>query len=89
MILEKLHERGIVTFITADHGNAEALLDNSGKPATAHSTNPVPFIIDGWDGLGRHLRQGGILADIAPTMLQVMGIEQPEVMTGESLLQKS
>jgi len=89
MILEKLHEKEIVTFITADHGNAEALLDDSGKPATAHSTNPVPFIIDGWDGFGLRLRQGGILADIAPTMLQVMGIEPPEVMTGESLLQKS
>ena len=89
LILEKLYEKGIVTFITADHGNAEALLDDFGKPATAHSTNPVPFIIDGWDGFGLHLRQGGILADIAPTMLQVMGIEAPEVMTGESLLQKS
>jgi 2,3-bisphosphoglycerate-independent phosphoglycerate mutase len=89
VILEKLHAKGIVTLITADHGNAEVLLDKFGKPATAHSTNPVPFIIDGWDVSGLHLRSGGILADIAPTLLQIMGIEPPEVMTGESLLQKN
>ena len=88
IILEKLHEKGIVALVTADHGNAEALIDESGKPATAHSTNPVPFFITGWDSPGLHLRQGGILADIAPTLLQVMGIAQPEAMSGLSLLQE-
>jgi 2,3-bisphosphoglycerate-independent phosphoglycerate mutase len=89
MILEKLQEKGIVTLITADHGNAEALLDDSGKPATAHSTNPVPFIVVGCDCSGLSLRPGGILADIAPTLLQVMKIDQPHAMTGTSLLQEN
>ena len=88
MILGKLHEEGIVTLITADHGNAEALLDNSGKPATAHSTNPVPFIVTGCDCFGLSLRSGGILADIAPTLLQIMRIKPPEAMSGKSLLQE-
>jgi len=87
MILEKLHEKGIVTLITADHGNAEALLDKSGKPATSHSTNPVPFIVAGYDSTSLCLPSGGILADIAPTLLQIMRIKQPEAMSGRSLLQ--
>ncbi len=89
MILEKLYEKGVVTLITADHGNAEALLDESGKTATAHSTNPVPFIVTGYDCSDLSLRPGGILADIAPTLLQIMGIDQPEAMSGTSLLQNN
>ncbi len=89
MILEKLLEKGIVALITADHGNAEALIDEFGKPATAHSTNPVPFIVAGYDCPAPGLRRGGILADIAPTLLQIMRIEQPEAMSGTSLLQES
>ncbi len=89
MILEKLHEKEIVTLITADHGNAEVLLDESGKPATAHSTNPVPLIVVGYDSSGLRLRPGGILADIAPTLLQIMRLKQPEAMSGKSLLQKN
>ncbi len=89
MILEKLDEKGIAALVTADHGNAETLIDECGKPATAHTTNPVPFIVVGYDGPVSGLRRGGILADIAPTLLQIMGIEQPEEMSGTSLLQEN
>ena len=71
-------------FICADHGNAEQLIDEeTGEPFTAHTTNPVPFIVVGLDC---ELREGGVLADIAPTMLKVMGLEQPEEMTGKSII---
>ena len=75
-------------FICADHGNAEKMVDyETGKPHTAHTTNPVPFILvngeENWK-----LREGGCLADIAPTILEIMGLEQPAEMTGESLLIK-
>jgi len=90
VVLKKFSEKGIVALITADHGNAEALLDESGKPATAHTTNPVPLILYGADDCKKiKLRSGGILADIAPTLLQLMGIKVPEAMTGTSLLQES
>ncbi len=72
--------------ITADHGNAERMLDENGKPFTAHTTNLVPFILCGAGDVS--LRQtGGKLCDIAPTMLQLLGLPQPADMTGESLLQ--
>ncbi len=86
MILEKLREKGIVAMITADHGNAEFLLDAVGQPVTAHSTNPVPLVLFGRDTSGYRLRKGGILADIAPTLLELMGLEKPAAMTGTSLL---
>jgi 2,3-bisphosphoglycerate-independent phosphoglycerate mutase len=73
-------------FICADHGNSEQLVDyETGEPFTAHTTNPVPFIlVNAKDNV--KLREGGKLADIAPTLLELMGIEKPEEMTGESLL---
>jgi len=75
-----------VMFLCADHGNAEQLIDyETGAPFTAHTTNPVPFILIN-DSQGRHLREGGCLADIAPTLIELMGMEQPEEMTGRSLL---
>lgn len=75
-----------VMFICADHGNAEQLVDyESGAPFTAHTTNPVPFILVN-DKQGRGLREGGCLADIAPTLIELMGLTQPEEMTGKSLL---
>ena len=71
-------------FICADHGNAEQLVDyETGEPFTAHTTNPVPFCVVGYDC---QLREGGRLADIAPTMLQIMGLEQPAEMDGISLI---
>ena len=75
-------------FICADHGNAEQLLDYStGEPFTAHTTNPVPFILVNADPVYK-LREGGCLADIAPTLIELMGMEQPKEMTGTSLLVK-
>ena len=73
-------------FICADHGNAEQLIDyETGEPCTAHTTNPVPFILVNADPTYT-LREGGCLADIIPTLIQLMGMEQPADMTGESLL---
>lgn len=75
-------------FICADHGNAEQLIDyETGAPFTAHTTNPVPFIIVNADPSYK-LREGGCLADIAPTLIEMMGLEQPEEMTGKSLIVK-
>ena len=72
-------------FICADHGNAEQLIDEeTGAPFTAHTTNQVPFILVNTEGYG--LREGGCLADIAPTLIELMGMQQPEEMTGKSLL---
>lgn len=73
-------------FICADHGNAEQLVDyETGDPFTAHTTNPVPFILVNADP-AYTLREGGRLADIIPTLIELMGLEQPKEMTGESLL---
>mgnify|MGYP000650616155 CR=1 FL=1 len=75
-------------FICADHGNAEQLIDETtGEPFTAHTTNPVPFILVNADPAYK-LREGGCLADIAPTLIELMGMEQPKEMTGKSLLVK-
>lgn len=75
-------------FICADHGNCEQLVDyETGAPFTAHTTNPVPFILVNYDD-EYTLREGGSLADIAPTLLEMMGMEQPAEMTGKSLLIK-
>ena len=74
-------------FICADHGNAEQLIDEeTGEPFTAHTTNQVPFILVNTEGY--ELREGGCLADIAPTLIELMGMEQPAEMTGKSLLIK-
>ena len=74
-------------FVTADHGNADQMVDpETNEPFTAHTTNPVPFIAVGADMVGRKLREGGRLADIAPTMLSSMGLEIPAEMTGTSLI---
>lgn len=86
--VEALKEAGGVMFICADHGNAEQLIDyNTGEPFTAHTTNPVPFILVNADPSYK-LREGGCLADIAPTLIELMGMEQPKEMTGKSLLIK-
>lgn len=75
-------------FICADHGNAEQLIDpETGAPFTAHTTNPVPFLLVNADPAYK-LREGGCLADIAPTLIELMGMEQPKEMTGKSLLVK-
>jgi len=84
-IVTEIFRRDGVVMVTADHGNAEKMVDASGNPHTAHTLHRVPFIfVDGRRGSGS-LRPG-ILADIAPTILDVLGLEQPEEMTGRSLL---
>ena len=86
--VEAVKEVDGVMFICADHGNAEQLVDyETGEPFTAHTTNPVPFILVNGDPAYR-LREGGCLADIAPTLIELMGLEQPKEMTGKSLLIK-
>ena len=77
------------TLITADHGNAELMVDpKTGEPHTAHTTNPVPFLLIDEDSLGIKLREGGALEDVAPTMLGILGIEKPAEMTGRDLREK-
>ncbi len=78
-------KKGGAALITADHGNAEKMCEPDGSPFTAHTTNPVPLILAGYDC---KLREGGRLADLAPTMLQILGLPKPEEMDGESLIQK-
>jgi 2,3-bisphosphoglycerate-independent phosphoglycerate mutase len=73
-----------ICLITADHGNAEHMLEDDGSPNTAHSTNPVPLVVT---MPGVKLRGGGILGDVAPTVLELLGIEQPRAMTGRSLIE--
>ena len=86
--VDAIKEVNGVMFICADHGNAEQLVDYStGEPWTAHTTNPVPFILVNADPSYK-LREGGCLADIAPTLIELMGMEQPKEMTGKSLLVK-
>ena len=82
-VVEATLKMGGIAMITADHGNAEQMLQSDGvSPMTAHTTNPVPFILC---GAGNELREGR-LADIAPTILDVMGLEKPEEMDGQSLI---
>lgn len=86
--VEAIKETDGVMFICADHGNAEQLIDyTTGGSFTAHTTNPVPFILVNADPSYK-LREGGCLADIAPTIIELMGMEQPVEMTGKSLLIK-
>ncbi|KAL4879660.1 BPG-independent protein [Aspergillus karnatakaensis] len=89
VIYEACKKHGYVLFITADHGNAEEMLNEKGTPKTSHTTNKVPFIManapEGWS----LKKEGGVLGDVAPTVLATLGIEQPEEMTGESLLVKA
>ena len=73
--------------ITADHGNGELMFDKEGNKITSHTTNPVPFILVNYDDSVK-LREGGCLADIVPTLIELMGMEQPAEMTGKSLIVK-
>jgi 2,3-bisphosphoglycerate-independent phosphoglycerate mutase len=82
-VIEAVHESGGVCIVTADHGNADQMLEPDGSPNTAHSMNPVPLVITRDVG---DLREGGTLADVAPTVLVLLGEQQPEEMTGTQLL---
>jgi 2,3-bisphosphoglycerate-independent phosphoglycerate mutase len=82
-VVKVISDMGGVSLITADHGNADKMKEDDGSPFTAHTTNLVPFVVSGYDC---ELREGGKLADIAPTMLEIMGIDKPAEMDGESLI---
>ena len=84
-VVDATLKMGGIAMITADHGNAEQMAEPDGSPMTAHTTNPVPFILC---GAGTELRPNGRLADIAPTMLDVMGLACPEEMDGKTLIVK-
>ena len=93
-LIESINKAGGTALITADHGNAEVMYDETGNPWTAHTTNPVPFILVEGEGLkipghGTEvaLRSDGRLADIAPTILEILRLPQPVEMTGHSLVQ--
>jgi len=85
-LVEAVRSRGGITMIIADHGNAEMMIDEDGGPHTAHTTNPVPCVLVGAAAPTR-LRSGGVLGDVAPTLLALLGVPQPEEMTGHSLIQ--
>jgi len=88
-VYEKCKEEGYILFVTADHGNAEEMLNEEGKPKTSHTTNKVPFVManapKGWS----LKKTDGVLGDVAPTILEAMGLEQPKEMGGTSLLIKA
>ncbi|MBQ8918299.1 MAG: alkaline phosphatase family protein, partial [Oscillospiraceae bacterium] len=84
-VVDKIVELGGTALITADHGNADQMYEPDGAPFTAHTTYPVPFVVVNHDC---KLREGGRLADIAPTMLELLGLPQPAEMDGTSLIAK-
>ena len=86
-VVDEILKKGGAVLLTADHGNAEKMIDlTTGQPHTAHTTNPVPFTLIINDGQKYSLREDGILADIAPTALQLLHIPQPKAMSGKSLI---
>lgn len=93
-LMEATNRIGGTMVITADHGNAEVMEGPDGRPWTAHTTNPVPLILVEGEkrklpghGTDVHLRSGGGLADVAPTLLEILGLEKPQTMSGESLIE--
>ncbi|SDM17761.1 2,3-bisphosphoglycerate-independent phosphoglycerate mutase [Sediminibacillus halophilus] len=84
-VVDKIIELGGEAIITADHGNSDEVVTLEGKPMTAHTTNPVPVIVT---REGVELREGGILGDLSPTLLDLLDVEQPKEMTGQSLIKK-
>jgi len=84
-VVAAVHETGGACVITADHGNCDHMLEPDGSPNTAHSMNPVPLIVTAEVG---GLRDGGILADVVPTVLELLGVDQPAAMTGRSLIER-
>jgi 2,3-bisphosphoglycerate-independent phosphoglycerate mutase len=89
-LVDAVRAKGGTVMVIADHGNAEVMIDENGKPHTQHTTNPVPCIIIGDKTLGSEqpvkLRDGGVLGDVAPTLLELLGLPQPKEMTGKSLI---
>ena len=87
-VTDKILEMGGSAILTADHGNADKMIGEDGKPFTAHTTNRVPVVLVSNEFKNVALRKDGILADIAPTLLTVMGLPVPEEMTGKCLIEK-
>lgn len=85
-VVTTARQKGYTVLVTADHGNAEQMKEKNGHPHTAHTLNPVPLILAGNMGKSNTL-QSGVLGDIAPTILDAMGLEKPDEMTGKSLIQ--
>ena len=85
-VWEAVRDMGGYMFLTADHGNADKMENPDGTPFTAHTTNPVPFLVAGCGNV--KLRAGGCLADIAPTMLPYIGLPVPKEMTGKSIIEE-
>lgn len=86
-VVEAILKSGGSAIVTADHGNAEVMLDGGGNPMTAHTTNPVPLVIAGEAYKSAVLRRGGALCDVAPTLLMAMGLRPPKEMEGRSLIE--
>ena len=86
-LVEAAKAKGYEVVITADHGNADHAINDDGTPNTAHSTNPVPFIYVTENSNARV--SNGVLADVAPTILHIMGLQQPQEMTGQCLISQS
>ena len=87
-VVDAVVKTGGIAIVFADHGNAELMSFADGSPCTSHTTNPVPCVICGDKYVGVQLREGGALCDVAPTLLEAMGVPQPAEMTGKSLLRK-
>lgn len=86
-VLDALAKKGGVAFVTADHGNADKMIDADGSPFTAHTTALVPFIFVDFANTGKQMEDRvGALCDIAPTLLDVVGLDTPQAMSGSSLL---
>ena len=85
-VVDQILAMGGSAILTADHGNADRMLDTDGSPFTAHTTNPVPVVLVSEKYKSVRLRKDGVLADVAPTLLEVMGLPVPAEMTGTSLI---
>ncbi len=86
-VLKAIREKGGTALVTADHGNAEQMIDYAtGEPHTAHTTNPVPCVLVGDRHKGMKLREGGLLSDVAPTLLEILELDAPDEMEGRSLI---
>lgn len=87
-VVEAIWKSGGTAIVTADHGNAEVMQFESGSPCTSHTTNLVPLVVAGDKYIGKTLKSGKALCDVAPTLLDIMGVEKPAEMTGESIIEK-
>ena len=87
-VVKAIWKSGGTAIVTADHGNAEVMMFESGSPCTSHTTNLVPLVVAGDKYVGAKLKSGKALCDVAPTLLDIMGVKKPEEMTGESIIEK-